>query len=64
VEDLPHGASRLRNHVIGRVFQALGLIKQWGSGNQRMTDVCRDASLREGQGLAAREIAAIIGLVR
>ncbi len=101
VEDLPLGVSRLRIRVIGRVFKALGLIEQWGSGIQRMTAVCRDAglpppafeeiatrfrvtiptgpvgptvvdsteqailtSLREGQGLAAREIAAIIGLVR
>jgi ATP-dependent DNA helicase RecG len=99
VEDLPHGVSRLRNRVIGRVFQALGLIEQWGSGIQRMTAVCRDAglpppifeeiatrfrvtiptvlvgpmvvdateqailaSLKAGQGLATREIAAIIGL--
>jgi ATP-dependent DNA helicase RecG len=101
VEDLPHGVSRLRNRVIGRVFQALGLIEQWGSGIQRMTAVCRDAglpppsfeeiamrfrvtiptvplgptvgnatekailaSLKQGQGLAIREFAAIIGLVR
>jgi ATP-dependent DNA helicase RecG len=99
VEDLPHGVSKLRNRVIGRVFQALGLIEQWGSGIQRMTAVCRDvglpppifeeiatrfrvtiptvpvgptvvdateqailASLKEGQGLATREIAANIGL--
>jgi predicted HTH transcriptional regulator len=99
VEDLPHGVSKLRNRVIGRVFQALGLIEQWGSGIQRMRSVCRDAglpppifeeiatrfrvtiptvpvgptvvdateqailaSLKEGQGLATREIAAIIGL--
>ena len=99
VEDLPHGVSKLRNRVVGRVFQALGLIEQWGSGIQRMTAVCRDAglpppifeeiatrfrvtiptvplgptvvdateqailaSLAEGQGMATREIAAIIGL--
>jgi len=64
VEDLPQDVSRLRNRMIGRVIQALGLIEQWGSGIQRMTAVCRDASLKEGQGLASREIAAIIGLVR
>lgn len=45
VEDLPHGVSRLRNRVIGRVFQALGLIEQWGSGIQRMTAVCQHAGL-------------------
>ena len=45
VEDLHHGISKLRNRVIGRVFHALGLIEQWGSGVQRMTVACRDAGL-------------------
>jgi predicted HTH transcriptional regulator len=45
VEDLPHGVSRLRNRVIGRVFHELGLIEQWGSGIQRMATACRDAGL-------------------
>ena len=45
VEDLQHGISKLRNRVIGRVFHALGLIEQWGSGIQRMTAACRDAGL-------------------
>jgi predicted HTH transcriptional regulator len=45
VEDLPRGVSKLRNRVIGRVFHALGLIEQWGSGVQRMTRACREAGL-------------------
>lgn len=45
VEDLPRGISKLRNRVIGRVFHALGLIEQWGSGVQRMLSACRDAGL-------------------
>ncbi len=45
VEDLRHGISKLRNHVIGRTFHELGLIEQWGSGIQRMTAACRDAGL-------------------
>ena len=45
VEDLPHGVSKLRNRVIGRIFHALGLIEQWGSGVQRMTAACHDAGL-------------------
>lgn len=49
VEDLQHGVSKLRNRVIGRVFHALGLIEQWGSGIQRMTAACRDAGLPEPQ---------------
>lgn len=45
VEDLPRGVSKLRNRVIGRVFHALGLIEQWGSGVQRMTGACREMGL-------------------
>ena len=37
VEDLRRGVSKLRNRVLGRVFQELGLIEQWGSGIQRMS---------------------------
>jgi predicted HTH transcriptional regulator len=49
VEDLHHGISKLRNHVIGRVFHELGLIEQWGSGVQRMTSACREAGLAPPQ---------------
>ncbi len=45
VEDLEHGVSKLRNRVIGRVFHALGLIEQWGSGIQRIIAACREAGL-------------------
>ena len=45
VEDLRRGVSKLRNRVMGRVFQELGLIEQWGSGIQRMSAACRDAGL-------------------
>ncbi len=44
-EDLPRSVSKLRNRVIGRVFHALGLIEQWGSGVQRMTAACQAAGL-------------------
>lgn len=47
VADLEHGISKLRNRVIGRVFHALGLIEQWGSGIQRMTAACREAGLAD-----------------
>ena len=46
VEDLPHGVSKLRNRVIGRVFHTLGLIEQWGSGIQRMSAACRDVNAK------------------
>jgi predicted HTH transcriptional regulator len=45
IEDIQKGASKLRNRVIGRVFQELGLIEQWGSGIQRMTAACLERGL-------------------
>lgn len=45
LEDLPLGVSKLRNRVLGRVFQELGLVEQWGSGVQRMIAACRDEGL-------------------
>lgn len=47
IDDIRRGVSRLRNRVIGRVFDELGLIEQWGSGIQRMTAACVDAGLAE-----------------
>ena len=45
LEDLPLGVSKVRNRVIGRVFQELGLVEQWGSGVQRMIAACREDGL-------------------
>jgi len=45
VDDMRRGVSKLRNRVIGRVFQELGLVEQWGSGIQRMTASCVAAGL-------------------
>lgn len=45
IDDIRRGVSKLRNRVIGRVFNSLGLIEQWGSGIQRMTTACLDAGL-------------------
>ena len=45
LEDLPLGVSKVRNRVLGRVFQELGLVEQWGSGVQRMIAACRDDGL-------------------
>jgi ATP-dependent DNA helicase RecG len=45
IEDIQKGISKLRNRVVGRVFQELGLIEHWGSGIQRMTAACRDRGL-------------------
>ncbi len=36
VEDMLQGVSKIRNHVIARVFRELNLMEQWGSGVRRM----------------------------
>ena len=45
IEDLRRGISKLRNRVIGRVFNELALIENWGSGIQRMSAACVEAGL-------------------
>jgi len=40
------GYSRLRNHVIGRVFRELKYIEQWGSGLQRIRAICKKLGLK------------------
>ncbi len=45
IDDIRRGISKLRNRVLGRVFYALGLIEQWGSGIQRMLRACEEAGL-------------------
>lgn len=45
--DLKSGVSKLRNPVIARIFNEIGLIEQWGSGIKRMTKACLEAGLDE-----------------
>jgi predicted HTH transcriptional regulator len=45
LEDLRHGVSKLRNRVVGRVFHALKMVEQWGSGVARMERSMREAGL-------------------
>jgi predicted HTH transcriptional regulator len=45
LEDLRHGVSKLRNRVIGRVFHALKMVEQWGSGVARMERSMKEAGL-------------------
>jgi predicted HTH transcriptional regulator len=47
IEELCEGLSRVRNRVLARVFNELGLIEQWGTGIQRMMDACTRAGLPE-----------------
>jgi ATP-dependent DNA helicase RecG len=36
IEDMRRGVSKIRNHVIARIFRELNLIEQWGSGFPRI----------------------------
>lgn len=46
-EDLKNGISKIRNPIIARIFNELGLIEQWGSGINRMINICKEAGLKE-----------------
>lgn len=48
IEDMCRGVSKIRNHVIARVFRELNLIEQWGSGIPRI--------LREAQELGLPDL--------
>lgn len=39
------GVSQLRNKVLGRVFRELHLIEQWGSGLNRISDICQQQQI-------------------
>jgi ATP-dependent DNA helicase RecG len=47
VEDMRQGVSKIRNHVIARVFRELNLIEQWGSGVRRMFSEAEEQGLPE-----------------
>jgi ATP-dependent DNA helicase RecG len=47
VQDLAQGRSEIRNRVLARVFKALDYIEQWGSGLQRIKQVCVAQGLLE-----------------
>ena len=49
VEDMRQGVSKIRNHVIARVFRELNLIEQWGSGVRRIFREAEDQGLPEPQ---------------
>lgn len=36
IEEMKQGTSRIRNHVITRVFREINLIEQWGTGVRRI----------------------------
>lgn len=62
IDGLPRAVSMLRKRVIGRVFHALGLIENWGSGVQRMIAAAIGLSPRATRTRLARLVGR--GLVR
>lgn len=49
VEDMRQGVSKIRNHVLARVFRELNLIEQWGSGVRRIFREALELGLPEPQ---------------
>ncbi len=49
VDDMRQGVSKIRNHVIARVFRELNLIEQWGSGVRRIFREAEEQGLPEPQ---------------
>jgi len=49
IDDMRLGVSKIRNHVIARVFRELQLIEQWGSGVRRMFREAEEQGLPEPQ---------------
>src|SRR3990167_4716830 len=49
IEDMLQGVSKIRNHVIARVFREINLIEQWGSGVRRIFKEAAALKLPEPQ---------------
>ncbi len=47
IEDVRDGVSKIRNHVIARIFHELNLIEQWGSGVARIFKEAKQLNLPE-----------------
>ena len=47
IEEMKQGTSRIRNHVIARVFREINLIEQWGTGVLRIFSEAREMGLPE-----------------
>ncbi|MEI8295644.1 MAG: ATP-binding protein [Alphaproteobacteria bacterium] len=45
IEDITRGISKLRNPIIGRIFNELGLIEQYGSGINKIIQECEKFGL-------------------
>ena len=49
LDDMMQGISKIRNHVIARIFRELNLIEQWGSGVRRIFNEAKVQGLPEPQ---------------
>jgi len=47
IDDMRQGVSKIRNHIIARIFRELRLIEQWGSGVRRMFKEAQEQGLPE-----------------
>ena len=47
IEDMKQGMSKIRNHVIARLFRELDLIEQWGTGVRRIFREAKQLGLPE-----------------
>ena len=47
IEEMKQGTSRIRNHVIARVFREINLIEQWGTGVRRIFNEAKELGLPE-----------------
>ena len=47
LEDLKSGVSRIRNRVIAKVFYALEFMEEWGSGYNRIMEICQNGEYPE-----------------
>ena len=47
MNQIHQGRSEIRNRVLARVFKTLGYVEHWGSGIQRIKQMCADEGLQE-----------------
>lgn len=46
IEQIYSGRSEIRNRVLARIFKEFNFIERWGSGINRMINLCKNANLK------------------
>lgn len=46
IEQIYSGRSEIRNRVLARIFKELNFIEKWGSGINRMINLCKEVNLK------------------